>query len=1025
MTPQEELRLTRALNEKDITPQRELQIIRALQSGDASILGGNQDRLGMGRAPSFEEASKKATGKDENFDYETGAGGGLRAALSFMETPEEKENLLRKKVGDKGFTKDTKGRLALTPEGQAKLGYDVIDKNLVIEEEGLSFADVADVAGLAPETIGSIIGGILGAPGLITGAAGAGIGAAGGQLVEEGIEKLLGLQGQTAGEVAKQAALEGALAGTIDLVTMGTFKAGRALIQGAGKGASAAARAMGQGERQLSSAQAEQALRIMDEGGMPSYEAAGMPAAISRASQIAEAIAGKEKRAVQNVVFALNKKQKLLQEAGIMDDAGNIVAGASVDDLAKVIADAAPYKAARLQKTLDDAQKAHMEAIDETISLLTKSTKEGTEIDDAVLDVLMYNYDDFMKTAGNNYKAVDDKLAQITGDIEVNGKTVRVEGGELPIFNIKALKTRFDDVIDSKYGGAASTAPDEFTAIGAQINDLVNKGSKKGFTTFNGLRALRKNIQDTLMDPRLSITDTTPRRLLVDLRNNVDEMLKGEVKLRGIGGAGNAQKMRQAMSLLSDANDAYRAEMRMFNRLETLGIIRNLGEPGVNVKLEVGRNYDKIIQSPARIEAALNAAKGQREVVRQDLAKRYLDEALLDSNKDFADPTKFNGVQFYSKIKRMNKDKTGKLLFGDQWGDVQNLAKSLAYGGVKKIDDATLQRIVAQNPDANIVQTLRSVRDAQIGLEEASQSSILKRLNTGALDPEEAASAITSRTMTRAQMNRILKFFDDRPDAQETIKRTIINDILGSVDQDIFVSEKAAYSLRDALDAYKPEMLNKVLGEQTVKDIKQLADDLVFLRDTGKKGAGSLAADAIRTGQFTNPMANIPKAGRFRVLNYMMNNPTVMRRALEVKAGRTSPQAAAQSLTQALNESAAQVAGEGVPLTERVTAAVRGAGTTLGAINRGQVATRQGIGQLLTSPQQVRGTPPERQTRTEVPQVQPGIDMEGLQIRQTVSPEYARFQAQRQSDLRERAKRNPYVAASLLGGLGSAALLNR
>ena len=939
-----------------------------------------------------------------------------------METPQEKENLLRQKVGESGFTKDSKGRLALTPEGQAKLGYEPIEKNLVIEEEGFRLGrDLADVAGLAPETIGSIIGGIIGAPTLIGGAVGAGVGAAGGQLLEEGLENILGLQKQTGTEVAKQAAIEGALAGSIDLVTMGTFKAGRALIQGAGKGASAVARAAGQGERQLGQAQAEQALRIMDEGGMPSYEAAGMPAAVSRASQIAEAISGKEKRAVQNVVFALNKKEKLLKEAGIMDESGQIVAGATTDDLAKVIADSAPNKANQLQRALDDAQEAHMKAIDETISLLTKSTKEGTEIDDAVLDVLMYNYDEFAKGANTSYKAVDDKLAEITGPITINGRTVQVEGGELPVFDIRALKTRFDDVIDSRYGGAASTAPDEFTAIGAQINDLVNKGSEVGFTSFNGLRALRKNIQDTLMDPRLSISDTTPRRLLVDLRNNVDNMLSGNVKLTGIGGSGNAAKMRTAMSLLQDANKAYRAEMRMFNRLENLGIVRNLGEPGVNVKLEVGRNYDKIIQSPARIEAALEAAKGQKEVVRQDLAKRYLDEALLDSNKDFADPTKFNGVQFYGKIKRMNKDKTGKLLFGDQWSEVQNLAKSLAYGGVKKIDDATLQRIVAQNPDAGIVQTLRSVRDAQVGLEEASQSSILRRLNSGNLDPEEAAAAITNRNMTRAQMNRILKFFDDSPEAQGTIRRTIVNDILGSVDEDIFINEKAAYSLRNALDSYKPEMLNKVLGEQAVKDIKQLADDLVFLRDTGSRGAGSLAADAIRTGQFTNPMKNIPKAGRFRVLNYMMNNPTVMRRALEVKAGRTSPQAAAQSLTQALNESAAQVTGEGVPLTQRAAGAVKGVGATLGAINRGQVATRQGLGQLLTSPQQVRGTPPEqpRTSRTTVPQVLPPVTAEDMQITQTIDPRIL----QQQQSLRERAKRNPYVASTLLGGLGSAGLL--
>ena len=1014
MTPQEQLREFRASKNKELSPMDMLKKFRESQSGRPS--------LGVARPKSFEELTQSVSGKDEQmFDYKTGAGGGLRAALSFMETPEEKENLLKQKVGESGFTKDSKGRLALTPEGQKKLGYDVIDKNLVIEEEGLSFRDVADVAGLAPETIGSIIGGIIGAPTLIGGAVGAGVGASAGQALEEGIEKLMGLQKQSAGEVVKDVAVEGALAGTIDLVTMGTFKAGRALIQGAGKGASAAARAMGQGERQLGKEQAEQALRIMDEGGMPSYEAAGMPAAISRASQIAEAIAGKEKRAVQNVIFAMNKKDKLLRDAGILDAQGNVIAGATVDDLSKIIAEAAPSKATRLQTALDDAQKAHMEAIDETISLLTKSTKEGTEIDDAVLSVLMNNYDEFAKGANAQYGLVDDTLSRIKGNININGRTVQVGGGELPVFDIKALKTQFDDVIASKYGGAASTAPDEFTAIGSQINDLVSKGAQEGFTSFNGLRALRKNIQDTLMDPKLSIQDTTPRRLLVDMRNSVDNMLQGNVKLSGIGGAGNANLMRKAMKQLQDANKSYRAEMRMFNRLENLGIVRNLGEPGVNVKLEVGRNYDKIIQSPARIEAALTAAKGQKEVVRQDLAKRYLDEALLDSNKDFADPTKFNGVQFYGKIKRMNKDKTGKLLFGDQWGEVQNLARSLAYGGVKKIDDATLQKIVSQNPDAGVVNTLRSVRDAQVGLEEAAASSILKRLNTGALDPEEAAAAITNRNMTRAQMNKILKFFDDSPEAKETIKRTIINDILGSVDQDIFISEKAAYSLRNAIESYKPEMLNKVLGEQTVKDIKQLADDVVFLRDTGKKGAGSLAADAIRTGQFTNPLKNIPKAGRFRVLNYMLNNPNVMRRALEVKAGRTSPQAAAQSLTQALNESAAQVTGSGVPLTQRAAGVARGAGAAMNAAARGSNAIRQGGVRALLADQEARGTPPAQPqaSRTSVPQVLPPVNAGDIGYTQKIDPRYV----QQQMNLRERAKRNPYIAASLLGGLGSAGLL--
>ena len=117
--------------------------------------------------------------------------------------------LLRQRVGEDGFTKDSKGNLALTEAGQIAEGMEPIGKNLIIDERGASLRDVADVAGLAPEVLGSVIGGVLGAPGLVTGALGAGAGAAAGQAVEEGIEGLLGLQKQTAGEVGVDLAKEG------------------------------------------------------------------------------------------------------------------------------------------------------------------------------------------------------------------------------------------------------------------------------------------------------------------------------------------------------------------------------------------------------------------------------------------------------------------------------------------------------------------------------------------------------------------------------------------------------------------------------------------------------------------------------------------------------------------------------------------------------------------------------------------------------------------------------------------------
>jgi len=1009
MTPQQELQLIRALDDGNLSPVDELKIVRALESGDAqSVLGKSQSSLGMERAKSFEEILAESSKRDENFDYTTGAKGGLRTKLSFMETDEEKENLLQSIVGVEGYTKDRGGNLALTPKGQSKLGYDVIDKNLVIEEEGFRLGrDLADVAGLAPETIGSVIGGILGAPGLVTGALGAGAGAAVGQTVEEGIEGLLGLQKQTAGEVATDVAKEAAIAGAIDFATVGTFKALRGAVNMAGKGASAAARATGQAEVELGQEGAERALRLLDEGALPSYEAAGMPAALSRMSQIAEAIGGKEKRAVKNVMFAIDKKKKLLDEYG----------AANVDELSSIIGRSAPAKADELSNALKNAQKAHMNAIDESVSLLTQSTRKGGEIDDFVLKTLTDNYENFIKGADGEWKAIDETLSQVRGTVKINGEMVEATGGELPIFDIGAFKTRFDDVINTEYGGAKGLPPEEFTEVGGLIGQLTNLGPKKGFTSFNGMKNLRKKIQDTLMDPRLGTGDTTARRLLSDVRDRIDNMMYGKTDITFTGvGRGNAPKIKQAMKQLENARASYNKEIGLYRSLERLNILRNVGEAGKDVKLVVGRYFDDIIKTPDRINAVLDAAKGQRKEVRQALAQRYIDDALFAANKDFSDPNKFNGVLFNSKIKSLGK--SGKAIFGDDWGEVQNLARSLSYGGMKRIDDDILERVIAQNPSDNIVTTLKSIKDAQVGLDEAMSTKVLRDLTEGKLDPEEAATVISSPKTTRSQMNRIMKFFENDVKSQDTIRRTIVNDILGSVDEEIFVNEKAASSLKNAINSYQPKMLEKVLGKQTLTDMNQLADDLIFLRDTGRRGAGSLAADAIRTGVITAPIKNASKLARFKVLDYMFNNPSTMRRALELKTGRTTPEAAAQSWSQAINEATEQVTGEGASLTERAAGVGQGVGRTLGAINRGQTASRQALGQLLTSPQGTQIDVPQI-NEIPIPEVQQPISIDDISIQRTVDP----TAANRQANLRQRAKENPAVAATLLGGLGSAGLL--
>ena len=123
------------------------------------------------------------------FDYETGVDNKkLRRNLALAETTEEQnkvilnilnktqdsdtpieqENVLLNEVGDQGFTRNTKGQIALTPKGMKQLGLgkliktktlndgSTINLNTIIDENdfNLRTGDLSDMAGVAGPIIG-------------------------------------------------------------------------------------------------------------------------------------------------------------------------------------------------------------------------------------------------------------------------------------------------------------------------------------------------------------------------------------------------------------------------------------------------------------------------------------------------------------------------------------------------------------------------------------------------------------------------------------------------------------------------------------------------------------------------------------------------------------------------------------------------------------------------------------------------------------------------------------------------------
>ena len=133
---------------------------------------------------------------------------------------------------------------------------------------------------------------------------------------------------------------------------------------------------------------------------------------------------------------------------------------------------------------------------------------------------------------------------------------------------------------------------------------------------------------------------------------------------------------------------------------------------------------------------------------------------------------------------------------------------------LKKIDESIMQKVIQQNPGDDVVITLKNVLDAQIDLQKSQSSKVLNDLANGKLDAEDAAISILNPNLGNSQIKSILEFFESDPVAKKTIQDAILRNVLGAVDDKIFISEASAFSLRNAIDAYKPGVLKTVLGKE-------------------------------------------------------------------------------------------------------------------------------------------------------------------------------------------------------------------
>tara|TARA_Y100001937_G_scaffold103547_1_gene142800 strand:+ start:1025 stop:4090 length:3066 start_codon:yes stop_codon:yes gene_type:complete len=1021
MDDRTKLNLYRGIKSGAFSDRQKLDAFRAIKSNAPneevsnllSSLAFSSLRTGKDLKTLVDERQGRDT---ENFDYKTGADGRLRSLMSFGETESDREAILKRIVGEDGYVRDKGGQLALTPTGQKIRGMEPIGKNLIIEDEGFSMRDFSDFVGILPETIGSVAGAVIGGgPSFGTGAIlGAGFGASIGQGIEESLEQFLGVQTQGLGEVTKDLGKEFLIGAGGEVIGAAVIGAGRRVIGG---GKSLAGRVAGTGSAdELAEQRLTRMESMVERNYVPSMEAMGAPRFLGFGQKFLENMGKISTRIDNNTKTALLEKDEFLRG----------LKGTEVEELGETVTRLTPEKFDELTKIRNASQKKIFAAIDDGIDLITKSQYDGIDLNKQALEAIIKSFDAFGKKTTADFEGLDVLLSKIKGKAEITdpatGRQINITGDKIPLFNVNPLRNPLEEYM-SEMRNLADPAAKEI--------DIFLKTTNADGATFKDMSNLRKSINDTLYFG--GGVSTKARMVLEGLRGQIDDMLDTQlienfIPKNALKDTDDLLILRELAKNRKTAMANFREGMQKYEKLAELKVVRSvrdLQQFGDYPPSAISDRFvDNVIKgdSPETLEAVLKAANDP-DNLRDAFARSYLKDALEKSNFFELDPEGFNGKTFAGRIRKLGT--TGPKLFGKEWNDVQKLSDEIFLSSAKSsIKKDQVDRLLNLNGSSPIALGMKDLLDAQVNLNKANTQSIIKKLKNNDYETFDAvAQALTQPNLTQSEVIKIMKFFDDSPELLENMRNVVLQDILSVVDDKVFSSSGSASSLKQVLSKYKRGTLKQILGKDTEAALQGFADDLVDLGDVSKEGA--IAAGSIWANFLRHPINTLVTVTRAKVFANAISTPQAAKAFLNARrAAGNDPKAQAQAMLGAFNNSMVDQGLDVGGSASRAGKIISGTARAVGQLSRGsqQVAPRAvGFGSFE------QAAPPQ----TSIPDVKSGsifkLPQSSPTRRQISAVPLSPIEKIRQDaiakTIRQRAKENPAIAATLLGGLGSAGLL--
>ena len=900
------------------------QLVNALEKADAAgntqdaqaiaemikeARGQQQPSQFVGRRRSFDDIASaiESREKDEQlFDTKSGIkDAGFRAALSFAETTAEEDAILKQRYNfaEGDFTRDKRGRLAITKSGGQKLGID-LEKDTLVDETGFSRYDFADLTGIAPELVGGVGGAIAGLPlgpaGVIGGSV---VGTMGGAGLEESIEAILGVSKQSGAEIAKDIAIEGGitLAGELTFGLAGAiFRAGR-------KGLSVKklpdedVKAIG--EALTYKIKDPTTGELIDVPITPEAGAVGAPGLIARQFKIMERVIGSSDRLKNNY----DNMGKILDD---FRSRSNAAKAATTEDTGEAVLDAV-YNA---NQALIASEKAARQSVVRTLSGATdqfmSAAARGADVDEEAFKILADASKGFDDIAATKFSQIEDLVGSSTGTKKfINTST------------LKDISKRLEDEYGASIAASRSTSESVRDSVAGDVSAIINGindlGDRTGFLQLYNLRK-------ALNDGKMATNSTTGVREIQKAIDEIDRMLDPKMLEFYAKEAGTAidgqglNTLQSAASSLDAARIFFRDGQTAIDNLQDAIKIKDLAQrardgtipPNVDFLSTLVRNG-----KPESLTRAIKVVKkfgkaGQAEELRGLVATRWLQDALKRTIPDGVESASFSGRAFAKSIDDLGK--TANTLFGSQVGQVRALAKQIEKSSSSNMTEEAILRAVQEGGGeaGGVAGILRSVKEQQDALNQFVTDRTLKKLSSGNMTAIEAAEYVASPKSQPETIRSVLNTLRSQGDdeALNKVQSFYMNNVLKDFGADTFVDGNAIKTFsKNFNEAGKSGKFRIIFGEEMGKDMEKFGRVLAVNAKTAQGG------DLVAANIAASPLNNLGKIAKYGVFTRFLTSAPYYKQVLnqyEALSGTLPPKKRAEMLGKIMSQLFVQTPGQ-------------------------------------------------------------------------------------------------------------------